>query len=380
MCAYKILENPLSASLCTTPKPCLSLVLIAKNEATCIARCLDSARGLADELIVVDTGSEDETVSIATNCGARVLHFDWCDDFSAARNAGLEAARGRWILVLDADEYLPEASVSALMPLIHSSADRAYHLLNKSSSDGGKTGMVAKIIRLFPNRPEIRFEWPVHEQVATSLSRNGIPILDSAIKIIHTGYSSPVVNACKQVRNLQILEKTTSSVSHPHPMLLFLQGGALLDLGRISEAFDFYKRCSISPDAGSELTHGAVVRMCTCLAMLEKPEDILSLAPSSPTADWHPELLLHIGTSLIQTGRTKQGIELLLQAMACQKKVLIPAYDPLQIGARCMAEIANGLEKNDLKSAISLLRLAAKSIQEGQEISLDEVRPLLQRA
>ena len=84
-------------------------------------------------MIVVDTGSSDDTAAIALRCGARVLHFDWCDDFSAARNAGLEAARGRWILVLDADEYLPEESIPTLRGLIGGPADRAHHLLNKSS-------------------------------------------------------------------------------------------------------------------------------------------------------------------------------------------------------------------------------------------------------
>jgi len=100
------------------PDPSLTLVLIAKNEAAVIARCLDSAKGVASEMIVVDTGSTDDTSDIARSCGARVLNFPWCDDFSAARNAGLEAARGRWILVLDADEYLPEASINALQALI----------------------------------------------------------------------------------------------------------------------------------------------------------------------------------------------------------------------------------------------------------------------
>jgi hypothetical protein len=190
-------------------------------------------------LIVVDTGSTDDTSDIAQSCGARVLNFPWCDDFSAARNEGLKVARGRWILVLDADEYLPEASINALQALIDGPADRAYHLLNKSSSDGGKTGMVGKIVRLFPNRPEIRFEWPVHEQVVTSLNRAGVPIHDTSIEIIHTGYSSPEINAAKQERNLHILEKITASDPDPHPMALFLQGGALLDLGRISEALDF---------------------------------------------------------------------------------------------------------------------------------------------
>ena len=86
------------------PDLSLSLVLIAKNEASVIARCLDSASSIASEMIVVDTGSSDETVAIAQSCGAWVINFPWCDDFSAARNAGLEAACGRWILVLDADE------------------------------------------------------------------------------------------------------------------------------------------------------------------------------------------------------------------------------------------------------------------------------------
>jgi tetratricopeptide (TPR) repeat protein len=355
----------------------MTLVLIAKNEAAVIARCLDSAKSIASEMIVVDTGSEDETPDIARSCGAQVINFPWCDDFSAARNVGLAAARGRWILVLDADEYLPEASITALKGLIDGPADRAYHLLNKSSSDGGKTGMVGKIVRLFPNRPEIRFEWPVHEQVVTSLSRAGVPIHDTLIEIIHTGYSSPEINAAKQERNLRILEKTNANSAAPHPMALFLQGGALLDLNRIPEALEIYKRCALSNEAAGGLAHGAIVRICTCLAALEKPLEILTSLPSEPSATWHPELLLLAGEAMIQTGRTSEGIALLELCLESPNRALIPAYDPTRIKARCAMAMANAFEKTNLPLALQLLKLAAISIQNGREITPGDVDSIL---
>ena len=355
----------------------LSLVLIAKNETSVIARCLDSARSIANEMIVVDTGSSDETVAIAQRCGARVINFPWCDDFSAARNVGLEAARGRWIHVLDADEYLPKASLTALQALIDGPPDCAYHLLNKSSSDGGKTGMVGKIVRLFPNRPEIRFEWPVHEQVVTSLNRTGVPIHDTLIEIIHTGYSSPEINAAKQERNLRILEKATANDPDPHPMALFLQGGALLDLGRISEALDFYRRCADSLAAVGGVAHGARVRMATCLATLKRPADILALLPPEPPAHWHPEMLLHVGEALIQTDRTEEGVNFLSLGLASENRALIPAYDPVRVKARCTMAMAGAFKKSNIQLAVGLLKLAAASIQQGREITPADLEGLL---
>jgi glycosyltransferase involved in cell wall biosynthesis len=82
----------------------ISLCMIVRNEERKLARALDSARDWVGEIVVVDTGSTDRTVEIAESYGARVIHFPWCDDFSAARNASLDAATNEWALVLDADE------------------------------------------------------------------------------------------------------------------------------------------------------------------------------------------------------------------------------------------------------------------------------------
>src|ERR1039458_3578707 len=86
----------------------LSLAMIAKNEA----RCLRSVRAIADEIIVTDTGSTDDTVKSSSENGAHVSHFAWTNDFAAARNFALAQATGDWILVLDADEWASEILAS----------------------------------------------------------------------------------------------------------------------------------------------------------------------------------------------------------------------------------------------------------------------------
>ena len=94
--------------------PRISLCMIARDEERFLADGLASARSAVDEIIVVDTGSRDRTRSIALAAGARVIEFAWCDDFAAARNAGLAEASGTHVLVLDADERLASGAARAL--------------------------------------------------------------------------------------------------------------------------------------------------------------------------------------------------------------------------------------------------------------------------
>lgn len=100
-------------------EPKLTLCMIVKNEERHISRCLSSVQDIADEIVVVDTGSEDQTVQICKSFNAQVYTHEWKNDFAKARNAGLQHAKGDWILFLDADEELDQETGSILPSLLH---------------------------------------------------------------------------------------------------------------------------------------------------------------------------------------------------------------------------------------------------------------------
>lgn len=190
-------------------QPRLSVCLIAKNEGKFLGRCLASVKGLADQIIVVDTGSTDRTIEIAREHGAEVNAFTWCDDFSAARNAALEHATGDWVLVLDADEELPAASHEKLRAHLRDAAVMAWRLpiVDAGREDAGHS----YVPRLFRNAPGVFFAGRVHEHAFGVIEqlRNAWGLdnrLGEAV-IIHHGYSKAVTeDRDKVARNLRLLE------------------------------------------------------------------------------------------------------------------------------------------------------------------------------
>ena len=101
----------------------LTLSMIVKNEEKYLEGCLESVKNVADEIVIVDTGSEDSTLDIAERYGAKIYHFEWIDDFSAARNFALSKSTGDWILYLDADERLSKDSVEEVKSICHYISD-----------------------------------------------------------------------------------------------------------------------------------------------------------------------------------------------------------------------------------------------------------------
>ena len=134
--------------------PTICLNMIVKNESQNLAACLQSVREAVDEIIVIDTGSTDNTRDIAQSAGARVFDFTWCDDFSAARNESIRHARGRYILWLDADDRLDPVEVQKLKQFkasLPDKQDRAYYLVVKSEAAQVSGDLYFYQLRIFPN-------------------------------------------------------------------------------------------------------------------------------------------------------------------------------------------------------------------------------------
>src|SRR5687767_15152493 len=108
----------------TRQKPTVSLCMIVRNEGHQLAECLAPVAELFDEIVIVDTGSQDNTREVAAGFTPRVIDFVWCDDFSAARNHALRHAQGEWIFWLDADDRLSPTNVEKLRRLMAGLSDK----------------------------------------------------------------------------------------------------------------------------------------------------------------------------------------------------------------------------------------------------------------
>jgi tetratricopeptide (TPR) repeat protein len=188
--------------------PRLSVCLIVKNEQRFLPQCLASIRGVADQIVVVDTGSTDRTVALAREGGAEVFEFAWCEDFSAARNAALERATGDWVLILDADEELPAAQHETLRRELRVAGVMAYRL---PIVDAGREAEGCNHVpRLFRNAPGLGFTGRIHEQVSASLEARravfGLEHVVGKTRLVHHGYDAAVSKDRNKVeRNLRLL-------------------------------------------------------------------------------------------------------------------------------------------------------------------------------
>jgi hypothetical protein len=174
--------------------PKLSICLIARNEERNIERALRSVEGLADEIVLTDTGSTDRTVEIARRW-ARIEHFTWIDDFSAARNYCIAQVRGEWVFMLDADEELDIGSRDELLQCVQCESALAFTILREDLVDLSRQDQFTQMLhtRLFRNRPDIRFVGHIHHQFLPPLSEitasTGLKVLHSSIRLRHYGYA-----------------------------------------------------------------------------------------------------------------------------------------------------------------------------------------------
>jgi tetratricopeptide (TPR) repeat protein len=226
----------------TPDAPLLSLAMMVKNEEAFLEDALRSAAPYVDEMVVVDTGSTDRTVSIARDLGARVEFFEWCDDFSAARNVSLRACRGRYLLVLDADERLrgpadPRALRGHLRPgKAHPFEGWAMKVLNVQLDGTPISSFLS--VRVFPNDARLAYSGRVHNRFG-SLDPAHPTIAASVFgdfEVLHFGYDKAIYRARKKAeRSLPLIEEMVRE--HPtDPAYRYYLGRELLGLDRPRDA------------------------------------------------------------------------------------------------------------------------------------------------
>ena len=237
----------------------ISVAMIVRDEAARLEPCIEHLRGFAGEIVVVDTGSRDDTAALAERLGCRVGRFGWNDDFSAARNHALSMCTLPWIYVADADEWLDPASIQYLCRHAAEPPARAWRIETVTYTDqvsradarpvdpddpytrGYPASYSSWKVRLFPNRPEIRFSGKVHEQVNPSLEAAGIPIVNSAAIVRHY----PLWRAVRDVRakaEFYLALNRKKVADHPEDAAAHAELGAqLAELGRHAEAASAYR-------------------------------------------------------------------------------------------------------------------------------------------
>lgn len=181
----------------------ISLCMIMKNEEKRLGRCLESIKGLVHEIIIVDTGSTDESINIARSYGARVMSSPWCDDFAYSRNVGLKAATKNWILILDPDELISKSDHAAIRDhTLHSEivawrmdtrnygnnpmqVDARPNPMDMPEAKDYKTFVASTKTRLFQNWKGLEFEGCWHELIDYSLQKRKLLWATSLVQIHH---------------------------------------------------------------------------------------------------------------------------------------------------------------------------------------------------
>jgi glycosyltransferase involved in cell wall biosynthesis len=222
----------------------LSLCMIVKNEADKLPRCLSSVQSIVNEMIVVDTGSTDQTTEIAQSFGAQVYHYAWNNNFSAARNESLRYAQGDWVLVLDADEVLKPEIVPALKQAMQREQALVINLVRQEL--GAVQSPYSLMSRLFRNHFGIRFSRPYHSMVDDSVTRllqrepTWKIINLPEVAILHDGYEPGAI-----ANKLQKAKATMEGylANHPDDAYVCAKLGALYnDMGEVAKGMALLER------------------------------------------------------------------------------------------------------------------------------------------
>lgn len=293
----------------------ISLCMIVRNEEEVLARCLESIRDLVDEIVIVDTGSEDRTVEIAEHYTERVYSFPWEDDFSAARNYALEHAGMEFCMWMDADDVFPreyENEFRRMKEALDERTDLVMMPYETGFDQKGRPVFVYERERIFRNHPAYRFRGRVHEAVSPvgHVIHIRIPIRHRKTKAGDTE------------RNLRIYQDMEKKGEAFDSRGLYYYGREWMSHGAYEKAEQVFVNFLRRKDGWKENKIDACRQLAYCRYRMGKEEEALQILFQTFFYDVpRGEVCCDIGRHFLDREEYKQASYWLEQALHAEKKL-----------------------------------------------------------
>ncbi|MCZ2344469.1 MAG: glycosyltransferase [Bacteroidales bacterium] len=336
------------------PEIRVSGCLIVRDNAKTIRPCLESLHPWVDELVVVDTGSQDETPAIAAELGARVFHFPWCDDFSAARNESIRYARGSWVFWMDSDDTIDPTNGKRLRDLAdqpHPDHVLGYvirvHCPGPQGVDAGDVTVVDHV-KLIRNRPDLRFEHRIHEQILPAIRRAGGDVAWTDLFVVHSGYDHSTAGQARKLdRDLKLLHLDLAD-RPDHPFTLFNLGMTYADVNRYPEAAGYLEASLRHASSGESHLRKVYALLAHCEARQGRLDTALAVCQRGLTAFPDDlELLFRTGVLYQELGKVQEAITAYQRVLTCQDDRYFASFDRGIAGYKTRHNLALAYEALD---------------------------------
>lgn len=314
----------------------ISICIITKNEELNIENCLKPLRAYDWEIVVVDTGSTDHTKEVVAKYADKVLDYNWCDDFSAARNFSIDQASHDIILVIDSDEYLTEVDTEAILHLA-SQNPVSVGLLSRENHyqmNGTDSVYVDLVERLF-SKKYYHYEGIIHEQVRLrEPDRYTYETYQIPLILNHSGYNGSEESLReKALRNISLLEKDLEA--HPDNPYTYFQIGQAYNMIHDDENACLYygKGLSYDVDPVAEYVQMMVIGYGYALLHLNRAEEALGLSGVYDAFAVSADFFTLMGLIYLRNGQYMNALLEFVKALSCDKahvvgsNSFIPSYN-----------------------------------------------------
>ncbi|MFA7627121.1 MAG: glycosyltransferase [Candidatus Kapaibacterium sp.] len=318
----------------------ISVMILTKNNSSSLTDTIDSVIDIADSIIVVDTGSEDDSPVIASKKGAEVFFFNWNDNFSDARNFALKHIHTEWVLVLDSDEILTKFDMDVFQSISSNPRVGGINLkiANNLSNDNNNSEIrTHRYTRLFRNCDKFRFEGRIHEQIKHSIEAAGFETVESDFCINHYGYSKKSIS--RYERNIRLLKSDLLDSPYDDYKKFHLAETYFVD-GNYEEAELIYKKIQYSDELSTSQSEMVQLRLAQTALRNDDLERVEELTKSASNDEQNEALRLYVrGTAFL----LRQNYP---DALICFET--------------CLRIASPSLSRKDLESALSLTKRISK--------------------